>query len=224
MRFAVAASIAGLLALAGATAAAAEAVRVYRCTDAQGAVALQDAPCADDQAEQVRDLQRPVDAPAPPRPAVPSATAAAPLAPAPVQELVVRHVEPQPLYECVREDGSRYESTSGRPERRWVPLWTLGLDPRAPPTTFGAVGRPRPSPTLSQPRSSLPAPAPDAYAAGTWIEDRCYRLPAAEVCARRRARADALGRRIFNTVRQSEREQLRLEQRGLEEQVRAECG
>ena len=195
---------------------------MYRCTDATGAIALQDSPCPSHQTEEVRELRRPIDAPIVPRAPAPMAAPETPSPPA--QEVVVRHVDAAPLYECLRHDGSRYESESGVPERRWVPLWTLGLDPRAPATTFGNVGRPKPNPPLNEPRAQLPAPAPGAYAAGAWVEDRCYRLPAGVACERRRERVSELGRRIFNAVRQSEREQMALEQRGLQEQLRAECG
>lgn len=105
-------------------------VRVYRCVGSNGAVALQDAPCRDGRQE-VRDMQRPRD----PAPRVvrsdrdPTATPA-PAPAAPQRE--VRHVyvqPPQPLYECVRDDGSRYTSNSGEGNPRWVPVWTSAYLP-----------------------------------------------------------------------------------------------
>jgi hypothetical protein len=218
----MASSIAALLAASVCLSSQAEDVRVYRCTDAHGAVALQDTPCAQHQAEQVRDLRRPRESSPPPRAAIPEPSMSPPAA-APPSQVVVRHVDVRPLYECLRYDGERYESESGVPERHWVPLWVLGLDPRAPPDPFANVGRAPPTPSLSQPRAPIPAPSPDAYAAGAWVEDRCYRLPAAVACERQRARLSELGRRIFNAVRQSEREQMQLEQRGLRERLAAEC-
>lgn len=218
----MASSIAALLGGSVCLSSQAADVRVYRCTDASGIVALQDTPCPPDQAEQVRDLQRPRDPPAPPPTAAPQPAEVPP--PPPPPEVVMRQVEVRPLYECLRYDGERYESDTGIPERRWVPLWVLGLDPRAPPDPFVNVGRARPSPPLSQPRPQIPVPSPEAYAAGAWVEDRCYPLTAAVACERRRARLSELGRRIFNAVRESEREPMQVEQRGLREQLRAECG
>lgn len=125
---------------------AASNLRVYRCVGSNGAVSLQDAPCRDGRQE-VRDMQRPRD----PAPSVvrsdrdPTAT---PVPAAPQRE--VRHVyvqPPQPLYECVRDDGSRYTSDSSEGNPRWVPVWTSaylphGHGPRPP----GGGGRPPPRP------------------------------------------------------------------------------
>ena len=194
---------------------------VYRCTATDGSVALQDSPCPREAQQEQRAMARPVDAPAVPppaavAPAVPPADRVAASTPP------VERVEPQPLYECQRHDGSVYESDTGVPERRWVPLWVVGMDPRAPPQTFGRVGRPKPSPPRTQPGLSGTGGDPQ-LGPGAWVEDRCYRLPAAIVCQRRQARADELGRRS-RSVGQSERAQLRSEQQGLREQLQRECG
>jgi len=117
-------------------------VRVYRCVGSNGAVSLQDAPCRDGRQE-VRDMQRPRD----PAPRVvrsdrdPTAT---PAPAAPQRE--VRHVyvqPPQPLYECVRDDGSRYTSDSGEGNPRWVPIWTSVYLP------YGGGRPPRPLPPIA---------------------------------------------------------------------------
>jgi len=134
-------------------------VRVYRCVGSNGAVSLQDAPCRDGRQE-VRDMQRPRD-PAPrvvrsDRDPTDSPTPAAP-------QREVRHVyvqPPQPLYECVRDDGSRYTSDSGEGNPRWVPIWTSVYLPyghgHRPP---GGGGRPPPRP--------LPPIAPMGAGAGS---------------------------------------------------------
>lgn len=121
-------------------------VRVYRCVGSNGAVALQDAPCRDGRQE-VRDMQRPRDPP--PRVVRSNADPVATPAPA-AAEREVRHVyvqPPQPLFECVRDDGTRYTSDSGEGNPRWVPVWTsvylpYGRGPRPP----GGGGRPPPRP------------------------------------------------------------------------------
>jgi hypothetical protein len=217
----LAASIAVVLGSAPWLSSRAAELVVYRCTHAEGGVSLQDTPCPPEQQQETRALRRPVDAPAAPRP--PPTPVAPEPAEAPMPEPIVLR-EPRPLYECVRHDGTRYESESGIPERRWVPLWVLGLDPRAPPRLFGEVGRPAPKPPRSQP--GLTTGVPDAglaYGTGAWVEDRCYRLPADMTCDRRRAQLSEIGRRIFN-AQQRERDRLRIEQRGLREQLLEECG
>lgn len=219
----IAASIAAILALATCRAShAAEAV-VYRCSDADGAVSLQDAPCPPDQAQQRRVFRTPGTGEAsrdPPAASMPSPAPSAATQPAPTRAARA----PQPLYECLRHDGSVYESTTGIAERRWVPLWVAGLDPRAPPQRFGTVGRTPPPPPRSGPGLTTATPDPGrAYGAGVWVEDRCRRLSASETCARHRDRIAGLGRRIHNSGQQSERERLRAEQQGLRARHREEC-
>lgn len=218
----LAASITAMLGLAPWLSSRAADAIVYRCTAADGAVSLQDRPCASQQAEERRVMRRPID---PVPPAVPPPVArpepAEPPTPPPTEPVARR--APQPLYECRRHDGRVYESASGIPERHWVPLWVIGMDPRAPPQLFGEVGRTPPKPPRSGPGLSGATPdAGRAYGAGAWVEDQCYRLPPDEICARRRAQLSELGRRIFNG-QQRERERLRVEQRGLRQQLREEC-
>lgn len=114
-------------------------VRVYRCVGSNGAVSLQDAPCRDGRQE-VREMQRPRD-PAPrvvrsdrePTPATPTAE----------REVRYVHVQPpQPMYECIRDDGSRYTSETSEGNPRWVPVWTSAWLPGRGP---GGV-RPGPGP------------------------------------------------------------------------------
>lgn len=125
-------------------------VRVYRCVGSNGAVALQDAPCRDGRQE-VRDMQRPRD-PAPRVVRSDREPAAVPTPATPQRE--VRHVyvqPPQPLYECVRDDGTRYTSDSGEGNPRWVPIWTSVYAPygggHRPPG--GGHRPPRPLPPVT---------------------------------------------------------------------------
>lgn len=217
----LAASIASLLVCAAWLPSRADEVTVFRCTDDAGAVSLQDTPCPPRSREQVRSLTRPRDA-AP----VVAPAAAAPVAPTPevVPQAPAPRLDVQPLFECVRHDGERYESASGIPQRHWVPLWVLGMDPRAPPSMSTDVGRPRPPPPSFRPGPGAGITDPAlAYAAGTWVEDACYRLSAAEACARRSAHlADLLRRR--GGAQQRERDRLRNEIATLRAQLRQECG
>lgn len=122
-------------------------VRIYRCVGSNGAVALQDAPCRDGRQE-VRDMQRPRDPP--PRVVRSDRDPATP--PPTVVEREVRHVyvqPPQPMYECIRDDGSRYTSESSEGNPRWVPIWTSVYPsypgyPRPPHGGGGGGHRPLP--------------------------------------------------------------------------------
>jgi hypothetical protein len=112
-----------LLAFAGVQARAQDDVTIYRCTDAQGRLTIGNTPCPQGQQQQTQSMLRPKDAP-------PSAVVReddVPVeAPPPVAPRVVAAAAPRPLYECVRPDGSVYESDNGDGDPRWVPLWTLG--------------------------------------------------------------------------------------------------
>lgn len=101
--------------LAGPAAAQDDGITIYRCTDAAGKLTLQDSPCAQGQSQQTRTMVQPVDPP----PDLAPAPATAPLTPGPPPRLVVAHA-PQPMYECVRPDGSRYTSNNGDGNPRWV--------------------------------------------------------------------------------------------------------
>ena len=128
--------------------------------------------------------------------------------------ITVTLVNPQPLYECRREDGSVYESATGVPERRWLPLWVIGRDARA--------GSPARS-TVGMPRHRLPVvDGGAAYGAGSWVEDVCFQLPQAEVCARRRDRLTDLDHKR-RLAFPSDRVSLDLQHRGLREQLQREC-
>jgi hypothetical protein len=112
-----------LLALAGAQARGQDDVTIYRCTDAQGRLTIGNTPCAHGQQQQTQSMLRPKDAP--PSAVVPEEDEPVET-PQPVAPPMVVTTAPRPLYECVRPDGSVYESDSGDGDPRWVPLWTLG--------------------------------------------------------------------------------------------------
>lgn len=108
-----------LLALVAASAAAQDdGITIYRCTDAGGKLTLQDSPCAQGQSQQTRTMLQPDDPPPKLMPApAPAQITAAPETPQP--RLVVARA-PQPMYECVRPDGSSYTSNDDDGNPRWV--------------------------------------------------------------------------------------------------------
>lgn len=195
-------------------------VTVYRCTDAKGRVALGDSPCADGQTQETRSMLRPVDGTSPPpRPAAP--TAAVVDAPTP-QVIVLR--PPQPMYRCVRPDGSRYTSDSSEGNPRWVPLWTMGYGPtrRGPSTRVdvevgGGQGR-----VEIDSGTGRPTPRGGYYGAGTWIRDDCQPMPQGEVCGVLTGRREEIRRRFFN-AQPTERAELTREERTINTRLAQDC-
>lgn len=203
-------------------------VTIYRCTDAGGHVTLRDTPCAAGQKQDARTMLRPRDSTAPP--VAPSPPPPPGAAPAPAERIVVLRA-PQPMYVCTTPDGEQYTSDTPEGNPRWVPLWTLDY----PVLAERSVVRPGGGHvrvdrgghvsgelhTGSVERRLVPTLA--AYGAGTWVRDRCHALPQAEVCDRLRDRRDAIGTRFFNAM-PSERERLRVEERGIDARLDADCG
>lgn len=197
-------------------------VRIYRCTDGAGKQTLQDKPCPKGQQQQVRTMARPKDAPPAPKPEPVTKPSPPPQAPAPTQ--VVYLAPPRPMYECVTPDGKRYNSDNNEGNRRWVPLWTLGYRAARPQTSLGnniGGAPPRPETPSRPPRGDINWPV--AMGGGQWIRDDCAMLPPAEACARLRDRRSALRTRFFNAM-PSERDVLRVEERGLNARLDNDCG
>lgn len=199
--------------------AQAEVLLVYRCVAADGSVALQDRPCPPD-SEQARSARlRPAEADPEPSPAATTAPAPAAAATAAPATTLPAPAPPPALWECVRHDGSRYESDSGIPERRWVPLWVLGRDPRAPPSLFGPLGTRRPAAAPADPG----APPALALGPGMWVEDLCQRLSPDQACARFADRRAAL-RREWQRAMPSGRDRMAAELDALAGILRRSCG
>ncbi|MEO6155248.1 MAG: DUF4124 domain-containing protein [Thermomonas sp.] len=197
-------------------------VRIYRCTDGAGRQTLRDTPCPKGQQQQVRDMLRPKDAPAVKKTRSSSKRAPRPDSPAPIQ--VIYLAPPRPLYECVTPDGKRYTSEDNAGNPRWVPLWTLGYQAVRPITSLGSnIGGapPRPDNPLRPYRGDIDWPV--AMGGGQWIRDDCVMLPPAETCARLRDRRSEIRTRFFNAM-PSERDVLRVEERGVNARLDNDCG
>ena len=212
------------------SARAADEVTIYRCVDAKGRLTLRDSPCAKGERQEARTMVRPKDAPPRPREAPRTVPQPAPAAPA-----VVIAYPPRPLYECITPDGDRYASDTPEGNPRWVPLWTLGYPgvPLYPRTAAGLDFRIGNRHVEVSGGSHVvtagdayvtPQPlAPIAMGPGSWIRDTCYALPQAEVCDRVRDRRAEVRRRFFN-AQPSERDVLRVEERGLNARLDSDCG
>lgn len=200
-------------------------ITVYRCTDAQGRLALRDTPCAKGDRQETRELVRPKDPP--PRPTPPPApVAVATPPPAPPPQVIVL-TTPRPMYECVTPDGERYTSETSEGNPRWVPYWTLGYPavvyadgPQRPDISVNIGSRHGGVQIQSRPRASYYG---YAYSGGTMVRDECHALPQAEVCDRLRDRRFALDRR-YNSALQSERTLITQEQRGIDARLGNDCG
>ena len=226
MRFLSAAIVLLVLAAIAASTAHADDVTIYRCIDARGHLTLRDTPCASGEKQQTRSMLRPKDAPAR---VVTTPRASPERYDAPPPQIVMI-TAPRPLYECTTPDGERYTSDSDQGNPRWVPLWTLGY-PMVPLTRRGIDA----STGLSITHGNVhidgnhtvltpPVPVPRyAYGAGTWVRDVCHELPPQEVCARLRDRRDEIRHRFFNAM-PSERDVLRVEERGVNARLDNDCG
>ncbi len=175
-----------LLACATPTAIAQQVV-IYRCTDASGALTVQnDEPCPAGSREERAIIEppppMPVYVPQTPAPApVASSTAQVdatatpvaperPDAPAPARIADADRLPPPPIFRCHTPGNDRYVSEDAEPKPRCVPLQTVGING---------------DPGLA------------AGAACEWQYDRCERIPDGEACDGWRQR----GREIESTWR-----------------------
>lgn len=234
-----------LLALLLAAPAAAGQVTIYRCTEADGSLALQDSPCAPGEQQQVLKMERPQDPPPEPEPAPePEPDPVATAQPATVITRVVVVDPPPPVYECVTPDGEHYTSANPAGNPRWVPLWTLGHRsgrfwrgpaPRSSPDpggddaflhndlVFDGIGRPAPEPTSDRPGAPrLPPAVGLARTPGTWIRDRCHPLPPAAACTALRDKRDQL-REQHDRSTPNEREYIDAELAAVEARLALDC-
>lgn len=162
-------------------------VVIYRCTDASGALTVQnDEPCPAGSRQErtvvdppppmpvyVPQTSAPTPAPAPAAAAAPEPQARAPErphAPAPAGIADADRLPPPPIFRCHTPGNDRYVSEDAEPQPRCVPLQTVGING---------------DPNLG------------AGAACEWQYDRCERIPDGEACDGWRQR----GREIESTWR-----------------------
>jgi hypothetical protein len=126
-----------------ATANAAE-VTIYRCTDASGALTLQNSPCPKGMKQEARTMQGVNTVPmapgqaataapttaAPAAPATPAATTTTPPAATPARAVSsdTRPLPPPILFQCTTYDKDSYVTEDPMPASRCVTMRTVGLD------------------------------------------------------------------------------------------------
>lgn len=167
-------------------------------------------------------MLRPADPP--PRPAPRPEAETAP--PAQVIETRIVHVQaPRPMYQCTTPDGDTYTSDTADGNPRWVPLWTLGVPVYWPRNPLGdRVGAPRPQPPSAGPGAPDRNPYTGlAYPAGTWVRDRCVRLPQAQACEVLREQKRELREEWFNAM-PTRRAEVAEEERVLAARLARTCG
>jgi len=113
---------------------------IYRCTEASGAVTLQNGtPCPKGSKQQKKVMETPAPAAVAPAPASPQAApvplpAPAPVVPAPAPaapppEIAIAPRQPPPaLFECQTWNGDRYFGENAQPPPRCAPMQVTGLD------------------------------------------------------------------------------------------------
>ena len=158
-----------IAAIAMTSAAAAPQVVIYRCTDASGALTVQnDEPCPAGSRQERTVVEPPppmpvyVPLPQPPAAADPTPAAAEPVpaaerpdAPPPARIADADRLPPPPIYRCHTPGNDRYVSESSEPQPRCVAMQTVGING---------------DPGLA------------AGAACEWQYDRCERIPDGEAC------------------------------------------
>ena len=122
-------------------------ITIYRCTDASGALTLQNAPCPKGMKQEARTMQgvntvpmapgqsgsaaTPAIAPAVPAPATTSAEPPATteiVTPRASPTTTTRRLPPPVMFQCTTYDKGRYVTEDPEPASRCVTLQTIGLD------------------------------------------------------------------------------------------------
>ncbi len=209
---------------------------LYRCESADG-ISIQGIPCPKGVTQRKIAVQRPIE-PSPPAsmPAVVSTQAApkpAAAAPIALAGALRGPSDPYPLWQCMRADGSTFDSRDGVPGRQWVVAADNADNPdgTAAPTPAkitalpkGAIVRPIDEVVVAKddaPPPDTAAPPPGARP-GQWVADQCVRLEAQQACERFATRRDALRKQIY-AAKPSERATWAPEEQDLTAMLFAAC-
>lgn len=206
---------------------------LYRCESADG-ISIQGKPCPKGAAQRKITVLRPADAPASPAtPATPPTQAAARDVPQAPPSAMHGPNDSYPLWQCMRADGSTFDSRNGVPGKQWVvkPDSTdaAGEGTTAPAkittTPKGLILRPIEQTAVvaeDAPTHDL-GPAPPGAVPGQWVADQCVRLETQQACERFATRRDAL-RKLIYAAKPSERATWAPEEQDLTSMLFAACG
>jgi hypothetical protein len=210
---------------------------LYRCESADG-ISIQGKPCPKGVSQRKIAVQHPADAPAPTTPVAPAQAAVAqptarvvPVAP---DNAMHGPNDPYPLWQCMRADGSTFDSRDGVVGKQWV------AKPGTPDEAVDGNAAPVPAKITALPKGSIvrpieqatvasdeptpdPTPPPPGSAPGQWVADQCVRLEPKQACARFAVRRDALRKQIY-AAKPSERATYAPEEQDLTSMLFAACG
>jgi hypothetical protein len=212
---------------------------LYRCEASDGSVSVQTSPCPKGVSQRKIPFERPATpvaprAPAPtiaPKPVPPAA--GHPVTPASAMQ---GPNETYPLWECMRADGSTFESRDGIPGKQWVPKADTpeaSADNSPASDTSKLVERLKnggqvvrvidsAAPVASSPADDANAP-PTGAPQGQWVPDECTQLAPAQACDRFAIRRDALRKQIY-AAKPSDRALYAPEEQDLTSMLYATCG
>jgi hypothetical protein len=213
---------------------------LYRCESDAG-ISIQGTPCPKGSAQRRIAVQSPTSATPTPAP-TPAQTPAAP-APAPAMPITPSSAmhgpnDPYPLWQCMRADGSTFDSRTGIPGKQWV------LKAEAPDVMADASLAPNIAAPLKKGQHSVrpyvdpgvaagtdkgdasevdSTPSPPGAAPGQWVADQCTQLDSQHACDRFATRRDALRKQIY-AAKPSERATYAPEEQDLTSMLYAACG
>ena len=217
---------------------------LYRCESDAG-ISIQGAPCPKGVTQRKIAVQQPADAvpvPATPiavqtqtsplaQPSQPSAPHSVPLTPASAMH---GPNDPYPLWECMRADGSTFDSRDGIAGKQWV------VRPDKPDDADDSLAEPAPAQNAKHPKAPIVrqyaeaevsedaprvdhTPPPPGTAPGQWVADQCTRLEPQQACERFATRRNALRKQIY-AAKPSERATYAPEEQDLTSMLFAACG
>jgi hypothetical protein len=214
--------------------ARAQSTTIYRCETPAG-ISLQSRPCPKGAKQTKRNIERPMDAPPPPAispPTVPSTSPKSAPLPVTADSDIRGPNDPYPLWQCMRADGSTFESRDGVAGKQWV-LKPANADSAdndaAAPLQITAPAK---GPIVNHIESATveedapvadPTPPPPGAAPGAWVADQCAKLEPQQACERYAARRDELRRQIYAAM-PSERVKYAPEEQDLSKMLYAACG
>ena len=213
--------------------ARAQSTTIYRCETPAG-ISLQSKPCPKGVKQSKRSIQRPAEPirPAPnPAPGI-AASTLPPAMPVTAAADIRGPNDPYLLWQCMRADGSTFESRDGVPGKQWVvkPASddSAGDDAATPaqitaPAKGPIVRHIETAEVVENAPAADPTPPPPGAAPGQWIADQCTRLEPLQACDRYAVRRDELRKQIYAAM-PSERVKYAPEEQDLSKMLYAACG